>query len=524
MGGSVSKRPPESVVAYGMLPRLPSRGATCLSPGGAHHPPFANLAFLAALALAARHRYSACLAPPMLRNRPQRVFWAVALGDLLALALAFQIAAFVHPEAVRTQLLVGLPVSYAVLGIVGRIHASVRAVEPWALVGRAVVFWVQVVMGLALFQLLVEMPISRTTTLAICFLFLPCMILGRAVVLFMCKLLQKEGRSQRHVVIAGTGETARITAAAIETHPGWGIRLLGFLRTRDDANEDPPTAGMNVLGHFSHLPRLVQDLVVDEIVVADPGATLESVEEITRSSETIGLRAYVVADFCQTQTTTVDRTDLAGRTLLVLTPFPDQIFGGAFKRAIDLAGSAVGMLLLSPVLFAVAILVKLTSPGPALYAQTRLGRNGRPFKFYKFRTMVNGADAMKNGLMARNEMDGPVFKIKDDPRVTKVGRILRRYSIDELPQLWNVFVGSMSLVGPRPPVPEEVANYETWQRRRLSMKPGLTCLWQINGRNNTDFETWMRQDLSYIDNWSIGSDMKILFKTLPVVLTGRGAS
>ena len=131
---------------------------------------------------------------------------------------------------------------------------------------------------------------------------------------------------------------------------------------------------------------------------------------------------------------------------------------------------------------------------------------------------------MKNGLMAQNEMDGPVFKIKDDPRVTRLGRFLRRYSIDELPQLWNVFVGSMSLVGPRPPVPEEVANYETWQRRRLSMKPGLTCLWQVNGRNNTDFETWMRQDLSYIDNWSIAADVKILFKTVPVVLTGRGAS
>ena len=460
----------------------------------------------------------------MLRNRPQRVFWAVVLGDLLALSFAYWIAWLIVPESARFLLLVGLPTAYMGLGVVGRIHVSIRATEGWPLLGRTVVFWIQVVMGLALVQLMVDKHIPRANSLLICSVFLPSMILARGTVLALFRALQKEGRKRRHLVIAGTGETAKITAEAIEAHPGWGIKLLGFLRTHDDPAEAPALPGMNVLGHFSHLPRLVQDEVVDELIVADPSATLECLEEITRTSEMIGLRAYVVADFCQTRTTTVERTDLAGRNLLVLTPFPDQILGGAFKRAVDLGGSAAGMFVLSPILLFVALLVKITSPGPALYAQKRLGRNGRPFTFYKFRTMVNGADAMKNGLMAQNEMDGPVFKIKDDPRVTRIGKFLRRYSIDELPQLWNVFTGDMSLVGPRPPVPEEVARYESWQRRRLSMKPGITCVWQVNGRNHTNFDTWMRQDLQYIDNWSIGTDVKILFKTIPAVLGGRGAS
>ena len=460
----------------------------------------------------------------MLRNRPQRVFWAIVLGDLLALSFAYFVAWLVVPESARWLLLTGIPVSYFGLGIVGRIHVSIRAHEGWPLLGRTLVFWVQVVMGLALVQLIVDKHVPRANSLLICAVFLPTMTLMRFGIVAMFRAMRSEGRERRHVVIAGTGETARITADAIAAHPGWGIKLLGFLRTRDDPEEDPAVDGMNVLGHFSHLPRFVQDEVVDEVVVADPGTTLECLEEITRASEMIGLRAYVVADFCQTRTTTVERTDLAGRNLLVLTPFPDQILGGAFKRAVDLAGSAAGLIVLSPVLLVVAGLVKFTSPGPVLYAQTRLGRNGRPFTFFKFRTMVDGADAMKNGLMAQNEMDGPVFKISNDPRVTRVGRFLRRYSIDELPQLWNVFTGEMSLVGPRPPVPEEVARYESWQRRRLSMKPGITCVWQVNGRNNTDFDTWMKQDLEYIDNWSIGQDVKILFKTIPAVLSGKGAS
>jgi len=178
---------------------------------------------------------------------------------------------------------------------------------------------------------------------------------------------------------------------------------------------------------------------------------------------------------------------------------------------------------LFPLLLLIALLIRLDSPGPVLYRQTRVGLNGRRFRFYKFRSMVQGADVLKADLSAQNRMNGPVFKMEKDPRVTRVGRLLRKTSLDELPQLFNVLKGDMSLVGPRPNLPEEVAQYKGWQRRRLSMKPGITGLWQVSGRNLIDFNEWMKLDLEYIDSWSLGLDLKILLKTIPTVLRGKGA-
>ena len=183
------------------------------------------------------------------------------------------------------------------------------------------------------------------------------------------------------------------------------------------------------------------------------------------------------------------------------------------KRLIDIVASLVGLVLLSPVLIAVSILVKCTSPGPILYWQDRVGRGEKMFRIAKFRSMVAGADKK-----------GPSITSSGDARVTRLGAILRKFKLDEFPQLWNVLRGEMSLVGPRPPIPEEVRSYHRWQRRRLSMKPGLTCLWQVNGRNNIDFDRWMRMDLQYIDEWSPSLDLKILLRTIPAVLLGRGAS
>jgi lipopolysaccharide/colanic/teichoic acid biosynthesis glycosyltransferase len=177
----------------------------------------------------------------------------------------------------------------------------------------------------------------------------------------------------------------------------------------------------------------------------------------------------------------------------------------------------------SPVFLLTAIAVKATSRGPVFFRQTRVGLNGRTFTLFKFRSMYQDAEARRPALEDRNEMTGPVFKIKHDPRITAVGKWIRRFSIDEIPQFWNVLRGDMSLVGPRPPIPEEVKKYERWQRRRLSMKPGITCLWQVSGRNGLDFESWMRLDLAYIDTWSLRLDVQILLRTVPVVLTARGA-
>jgi exopolysaccharide biosynthesis polyprenyl glycosylphosphotransferase len=193
------------------------------------------------------------------------------------------------------------------------------------------------------------------------------------------------------------------------------------------------------------------------------------------------------------------------------------------KRPLDIAASLVGLILLSPLFLVLAILVKLDSRGPVFFKQLRVGKDGREFEFYKFRSMVVDAEQMKNKLMHLNELEGPVFKISNDPRITPIGRFLRRTSLDELPQLFNVLRGDMSLVGPRPPLPAEVANYENWQRQKLSVLPGITCLWQISGRNHIGFTEWMRLDIEYIRRQSFGVDVKILLRTLPAVLLRKGA-
>lgn len=195
----------------------------------------------------------------------------------------------------------------------------------------------------------------------------------------------------------------------------------------------------------------------------------------------------------------------------------------AFKRAIDIAGASVALVLLSPVLVTTALAIKLTSRGPVFYVSDRVGKEGEVFRFLKFRTMHVEADRAKGELIDLNEVDGPVFKIKDDPRITRLGRLLRRSSIDELPQLFHVLSGRMSLVGPRPPIPEEVEQYSDYEMGRLSVKPGLTCLWQVNGRSTLDFDTWVKLDLEYINTWTIPTDLLILVRTVPAVLSGRGA-
>jgi exopolysaccharide biosynthesis polyprenyl glycosylphosphotransferase len=196
----------------------------------------------------------------------------------------------------------------------------------------------------------------------------------------------------------------------------------------------------------------------------------------------------------------------------------------ALKRLIDIAASGAALAVLSPLLILTALAIKITSPGPVLFRQTRVGLHGAHFSLFKFRSMVTDAEKLKAKLMKMNEQSGPVFKMKHDPRITGIGRFIRKYSIDELPQLINILRGDMTIVGPRPALPSEVAQYKVWQRRRLSVRPGLTCYWQVGGRNAIGFEEWMRLDLRYVDHWSLSVDMRLILQTFPVVLAGRGAS
>lgn len=195
----------------------------------------------------------------------------------------------------------------------------------------------------------------------------------------------------------------------------------------------------------------------------------------------------------------------------------------AVKRVVDIVGAMLALLVLTPLLLAVSAAVKLTSPGPVLFSQSRVGKNGREFSFHKFRSMHLNAEAERDALLDINECTGPIFKIREDPRLTSVGHFLRKTSIDELSQLWNVLRGEMSLVGPRPPIPSEVEEYTNWESQRLAVKPGITCIWQVSGRSELDFETWVRMDIEYIEEWSLWFDLKLLARTIPAVLSGRGA-
>jgi len=251
---------------------------------------------------------------------------------------------------------------------------------------------------------------------------------------------------------------------------------------------------------------------------------LNKISEAILACEREGVGTAISLDLYNPKIATVRQTNFNGIPLLEFDTFRAKQWQLFVKRTLDILIALIGLIACMPLFAVVALAIKTTSRGPILYRQTRCGLNGRKFTLYKFRSMIVGAEMKRRELEKMNEMNGPVFKIKRDPRITPVGRILRKFSIDELPQLWNVLKGDMSIVGPRPPLPVEVEIYEVWQRRRLSLKPGLTCIWQVSGRNKVDFDRWMAMDLEYIDHWSLWLDFKIMFKTLFVVLFGYGAS
>jgi exopolysaccharide biosynthesis polyprenyl glycosylphosphotransferase len=291
-------------------------------------------------------------------------------------------------------------------------------------------------------------------------------------------------------------------------------------------------ASIEVVGELSlgetpvqQLAHLLHEHSVSGVLISARHTYFEQVENAIKTCELEGVEAWLVADFFGTQISRARFDELLGHPLLVFRTTPETSWPGVVKQLMDFTGALFLLIALSWLFVIVAILIKLTSPGPIFFRQQRSGLNGSPFTLYKFRTMVTNAEQFKHELEAMNEMSGPVFKVTNDPRVTPVGKWLRRYSLDELPQLYNVLRTEMSLVGPRPLPVDEVKRFDNLaHRRRLSVKPGLTCLWQISGRNQiSDFKDWVRLDLEYIDNWSLWLDLKILVRTIPAVLIGTGA-
>jgi len=353
------------------------------------------------------------------------------------------------------------------------------------------------------------------------------LVAEKIVLRLVARYVRSKGLNYRTIVIVGTGRRALDVARIINDHKYWGYKILGFVS--DGHRLSNGWGRYRVFGSVPDLRRLLETGMgvgepVDEIVFAVTRKKLDEMKQIFLFCEELGIRARVAMNFFQNRVARIEIEELEGIPFITFTTTPSNESQLAVKRLLDIAVSALLLVLAAPLILLVAIAIKLTSPGSVFFKQTRIGLNGRIFTLYKFRTMIEDAHERRDEVSHLNEMTGPVFKMKDDPRVTAVGRILRKFSLDEIPQFWNVFRGDMSLVGPRPPIPEEVANYHRWHRRRLSMKPGLTCLWQINGRNNVDFDRWMQLDLQYIDNWSPLLDLKILLRTIPAVLSGRGAS
>ena len=326
------------------------------------------------------------------------------------------------------------------------------------------------------------------------------------------------------VLIAGTGERALRLAQALESSTEYDVRLRGFLSEERQPPAEIALGSVYRVWPVSELPSILREHVVDEIIFAVGSESLANLEEVFLICDEEGVRTRVAVDFFPHVNSTVSLDRFGDTPLLTFSAAPYDEVQLLAKRAIDLLIAAAGLLVLSPLMGLLALLIRVTSPGPAIFRQVRCGLNGRRFEFYKFRSMVENAEELKPQLAHLNTRDTVVFKIPDDPRLTPVGRILRKFSIDEWPQLWNVLRGDMSLVGPRPAVPSEVDQYKCWQRRRLRMRPGLTCLWAISGRDNVDFETWMKMDMQYIDNWSLSLDWKILLQTIPRVITGHGAN
>ncbi len=333
--------------------------------------------------------------------------------------------------------------------------------------------------------------------------------------------LRKRGLGVVRLLIVGAGERGRTLMRHIVAHPELGYHIVGFVD--DDARRQQDIGRIRALGDTSRLPELVQQLNVDEVIITLPWQYHRKIMRILDQCERENVRSRIVPDIFQLSLSHVYLDEIKGIPLIGTREPALQGWNFAIKRMMDIAIAGALLVVFAPLMALIALLIKLDSPGPVLFKQVRVGRYGRPFTLYKFRSMYADAEERLAELLPFNEADGPLFKMRHDPRVTRVGRWLRRFSLDELPQLWNVLKGDMSLIGPRPALPHEVEQYEAWHRKRLEVPPGLTGLWQTSGRSDMPFEEMCLLDIYYAERWSPWLDAVIFFKTIPAVLFGRGA-
>jgi len=348
------------------------------------------------------------------------------------------------------------------------------------------------------------------------------LLLDRAIVTLALRTIQEQGYNYRHVLVVGTGKRVAEFIRKVRANPDWGIKVIGIIND-DEKREITEVSGIKVVGTLKDLKNIFRQTAVDQVVFILPRSRLSQIEDSLHECETEGVETSIAIDLYDMKIAKSVITEIDGIPLLSYNTVKVTEWQLFVKRAMDILISSVAIFVLSPVYIVAALAIKLTSPGPIFFKQERLGLHGRKFQLLKFRTMRIDADKHLSQVNDLLEMTTSQFKKKKLQYITPVGRILRKFSIDEFPQFFNVLAGDMSIVGPRPTVPCEVEKYEVWQRRRFSMKPGITCLWQISGRNEIDHNGWMKLDLEYIDNFSLWLDVSIIFKTIPAVLFGKGA-
>ncbi len=462
--------------------------------------------------------------------------WSVRLVDVLTLCLTFLLVALGR-EHIHDIWKVDLVPGEEVLHIVtlqNQMHLIVQILPIWILclhltggyedlrrVKRDVLF----------LRIARAVGASVLVLTAVQFVFQPAIPTSRSFLLgfsiasvftlFLARLFRIPSEGTYDIVVVGSADEVLPFLKILERRQEWGLRVAGVVRP--DAETLSPVGGIRVLGTVSDLPKILMNSKIAQVFMTGRAwdtATLRGVADVC---EELGVTFSMDANFLGFSVAQADLLDFDGWGVLSFTSTPRDGDALVVKRVMDVVGSLLALGLTAPLLAVVALAIKLEDGGPVLFRQERSGLYGRTFGMLKFRSMVVDAEARKAQLQHLNEMSGPVFKMDKDPRITRVGHWIRRTSLDEFPQFWNVLRGEMSLVGPRPPIPREVDHYARWQMRRLSMKPGITCIWQVSGRNEVDFETWMKLDLEYIDKWSLFLDLELLLKTLPVVIVGHGA-
>jgi len=433
--------------------------------------------------------------------------WVPLLGPLLERLLSVQIEPFAEFAWLFLIIFPGAPLILEWQGFYDRPMFCRRWETAWILLKSCAIMTI----GLVLVIFFLKMTLARMVILLFG-------VTSFALVFVSDELLRAGYRSRfaqsqlnRRVLLVGAKKDTDRVRIELSKVADEGVEVVGDL----DPNE----------ASIEQLVKMIHDRSPNGVLINAKHTFFGQVEKVIQACEREGIESWLAADFFQTQISRTSFDTFYGKPVMVFRSTPEASWQAIGKQMLDVIGAAVLLLFISPVLLLTAIAIRCTSPGPILFRQQRCGLNGKPFTMLKFRSMVTDADQRKHELAKLNEMGGPVFKLANDPRVTGVGRLIRRFSVDELPQLLNVLRGEMSLVGPRPLPVDEVERFDDpAHRRRLSVKPGLTCLWQVSGRNNVkDFRDWVRLDLEYIDNWSLWLDVKILWRTIPVVFTGNGA-